>query len=295
MAKHAYLIITHKIDFTLKTLLSLLDDERNDIFLHVDKKTVGFKESDVQGIVTKGSLHVLKRRQDVRWGHHSCAFVELELLEEATKHGHYDFYHLLSGEDLPIKSQDYIHGFFDANKGKEFVRFQSETFPFPERMAYYYPFQKYIGKGHKDGFLGKLTRWEDKILRWQERHNVRRNKDVKFQKGTQWFSITDELARDLIAFKSKAKRIFWLTFCADESLVQTYIVNNPKYIERLYHKEFDNDMAAIQRLIDWKRGFPYVWRETDFQEIMDSELLFARKFDCKVDAEIIKKIAAALS
>ena len=78
MAKHAYLIITHKIDFTLKTLLSLLDDERNDIFLHVDKKTVGFQESDVEGIVTKGSLHVLKHRLDVRWGHHSCAFVIVE-------------------------------------------------------------------------------------------------------------------------------------------------------------------------------------------------------------------------
>ena len=39
MEKHAFLIIAHKLDFTLSTLLSLLDDKRNDIFIHIDKKT----------------------------------------------------------------------------------------------------------------------------------------------------------------------------------------------------------------------------------------------------------------
>ena len=38
--KHAYLIIAHNEPDVLKTLLLMLDDERNDIYLHVDARAV---------------------------------------------------------------------------------------------------------------------------------------------------------------------------------------------------------------------------------------------------------------
>lgn len=36
--KFAYLVMAHKADYTLKKLLSAIDDVRNDIYLHVEKK-----------------------------------------------------------------------------------------------------------------------------------------------------------------------------------------------------------------------------------------------------------------
>ena len=36
--RHAYLIMAHNEWELLNTLLSLIDDPRNDIFLHIDKK-----------------------------------------------------------------------------------------------------------------------------------------------------------------------------------------------------------------------------------------------------------------
>ena len=36
--KHAYMIIAHTNFQQLQTLIDLLDDERNDIYLHIDKK-----------------------------------------------------------------------------------------------------------------------------------------------------------------------------------------------------------------------------------------------------------------
>lgn len=36
--KQAYLIIAHKADLAFKALLKMLDDPRNDIFIHMDKK-----------------------------------------------------------------------------------------------------------------------------------------------------------------------------------------------------------------------------------------------------------------
>ena len=36
--KHAYLVIAHGEYLVLEALLSMLDDDRNDVFLHVDKR-----------------------------------------------------------------------------------------------------------------------------------------------------------------------------------------------------------------------------------------------------------------
>lgn len=41
MMKHAFLIIAHNEYPILEVLLSMLDDERNDIYLHIDKRAVG--------------------------------------------------------------------------------------------------------------------------------------------------------------------------------------------------------------------------------------------------------------
>ena len=38
MKRHAYLILAHKNPRQLRKLIALLDDPRNDIFVHVDRK-----------------------------------------------------------------------------------------------------------------------------------------------------------------------------------------------------------------------------------------------------------------
>ena len=66
------------------------------------------------------------------------------------------------------------------------------------------------------------------------------------------------------------------------------------YKDNLYHPEFDNDYQACVRYIDWNRGAPYVFRRDDYEELMASTCMFARKFDEKTDKEIIEKIYVSL-
>lgn len=67
MEKHAFLIIAHKLDFTLSTLLSLLDDKRNDIFIHIDKKTSEVDEATIKSKVTNAGITFVKKRSSVTW------------------------------------------------------------------------------------------------------------------------------------------------------------------------------------------------------------------------------------
>lgn len=100
--RHAFLILAHNEFQILKILLSMLDDGRNDIYLHIDKK-MSCSDPLEQDLfrLAKARLFVLEQRLDVRWGDISVVKAELLLLETASMKGPYDYYHLLSGVDLP--------------------------------------------------------------------------------------------------------------------------------------------------------------------------------------------------
>ncbi len=102
MNKNAYLIMAHNEFHMLKKLLTELDDERNDIYIHIDKKTKYVDESVIASWVKKSGVIFIPRMR-IYWGHISIVKCELNLLRAAVK-GNYHYYHLLSGVDFPLKS-----------------------------------------------------------------------------------------------------------------------------------------------------------------------------------------------
>lgn len=283
--RHAYLILAHKDDELLHTLLQMLDDSRNDIYLHMDKKNKQYRENALKDIVKKSNLYLLKRHT-VYWGGFSSVLCEMSLFETALKNGPYDYYHLLSGQDLPIKSQDVIHEFFLNNYGKEFVGFDKDFFLDSYRVGYYYFFPS--KQNSERDFIGFIYRILNRIsLKIQKEIGLKRFKQFAFQKGANWVSVTHSFVQDLLASKNEIKRLFRFSFCGDELYKQTFIIHHPQYLQNLFHREFDDNMIAHQRLIDWERGTPYVWKMSDKETLLSSNLLFARKFDPSVDRQII--------
>lgn len=119
--------------------------------------------------------------------------------------------------------------------------------------------------------------------------NRLKNKNIKLQKGNQWLSITSELAHYIISKEDDINKIFKLSYCCDEAFIQT-IVENLKFKDNLFIPNSEGDHTACARLIDWDRGNPYVLRKEDYDLIMSSPCMFARKFDLTVDSEIIKML-----
>ncbi|MBE6965536.1 MAG: glycosyl transferase [Ruminococcaceae bacterium] len=278
--KHAYLIEAHKDDYTFRSLLRMLDYEFNDIFIHMDKKNVSFSLEEVSGLVEKSRIYFTERTSVV-WGGYSQINAELLLLKKATETDCYAYYHLLSGEDLPIKKQSYIHDFFAKHSGTEFVRFEKEIFECSNRVRYYYWLQEKTGR--KSNFWSKAIKCIQIVLR------VNRNRKVIFQKGANWFSITDNLARYVVAKEPWIKRVFHDTVCCDEVFLQTLIINS-EYKNNLTKDVFDDSNEMFMRLIDWQRGKPYIFKLCDLNEIKESPMLFARKFSSEVDVDIIDSV-----
>lgn len=75
--------------------------------------------------------------------------------------------------------------------------------------------------------------------------------------------------------------------------VQT-LVYNSKFKETLFNDKYNDKCSANQRYIDWNTGTPYIWRKSDVDDLFESNYLFARKFDEKVDSEVIDEIIARI-
>lgn len=218
-------------------------------------------------------------------GGYSQINAELVLLRLATNTGHYDHYHLLSGQDLPIQKQETIQEFFTSNNDKEFVGFDNDIFEYGDRVYYKYFFQELTGRN------GKLRKVDNKLLKLQKALNIRRNQDIQFQKGVNWFSITDKFARYVINKEAWIKKTFNRCYCGDEVFLQTVLINSD-FINNLYHNKFDDSDISTMRKIDWTRGKPYIFKHSDLVELECSGLMFARKFDCAVDERIVQEIYA---
>ena len=143
--KHAYLIMAHNQMDILKKLLEEIDYEQNDIYVHIDAKAGEIDRDNLIKHVTKSKVYFVNR-MSITWGGASIVKCELRLMKKAAKVG-YQYYHLLSGNDFPIKTQKQIHDFFDSNSGKEFIEYwKRDKKDYEYRVQYYYPFQEKIGR-----------------------------------------------------------------------------------------------------------------------------------------------------
>lgn len=288
MKRHAYLILAHKNFGQLRKLLVLLDDPRNDIFVHVDGKA-RFSPEEWKNVCRFSRLVFISPRLKVYWGGVNSMRCELTLLREAVSCGPYSYYHLVSGMDLPIKDQDTIHDFFDRHEGKEFLDFWEMDEDIYERVRYYTLFPE--GEGN---FLTHFINGLCKDIQRTAGYSI--NKDVDFHFSSVWFSMTDALARYVISKEDWLEKVFAHTSNCDELFLATVVWNSP-FRENLYSREVAKNHAvnlSNMRFIDWSRGgshrHPWTFRSEDWDLLMSVPHFWARKFDEGTDSGIIDRI-----
>lgn len=133
--KHAYLIIAHNKFEQLAFLVSLLDYKHHDIYILVDKKS-DFS-AEVKNKITKVAKEsniYFSQECTIHWGGYSQIEAEMKLFSWALESSDYSYFHLLSGVDLPLVSNDEIYSFFEANPEKIFLSLVSEEIALKNRV-----------------------------------------------------------------------------------------------------------------------------------------------------------------
>lgn len=287
--KHAYLIIAHNDPKQLQNLVSAIDDERNDIYIHIDGKT---DISLFRSISSKASLiRFLENRTEVFWGDSSQIYAEYKLLA-CVDGKRYARIHLLSGADYPLKSQDYIHNFFDSHKDEEFIDFEDESKIADElrkKMRLYNLFLKQASsRNHNIASFFTFARRVMLVLQMAIGINRHYFFDT-IKKGSNWVSITQNFADVLLKHEQLIKQEYKFTHCSDEIYKQT-IAWSCGFKDRI-------SPLGNLRMIDFKRGnrkSPYTYRESDFEELIDNPFLFARKFSTSLSGNLVSRLKLRL-
>ena len=195
---------------------------------------------------------------------------------------------------LPIKTQDEIHGFFDG-QDKEFIGMIRDGGEYIKKHANYCHIWTNTPLYRTCKPVKAISRGLVEVQKLLGIDRLRKE-NLTVSTGWTWFSVTDGHCRYLLENREFIHRIFRNTLASDEMFMGTMVVNFGLE-DRLYDITgvdcYDYTVGS-KRLIDWERGKPYVWGqetpEEDFAELMSSHCMFARKFDERINFEIIQRI-----
>ena len=271
--KIAVMMLVHKNEHQTQRLINHLSSDF-DVFVHIDKRSKIKLEA-------KGNVFFF-RKYKTYWGSFNQIMATLFLLRIAYER-QYDRYILISGQDLPLVANSKIKDFFEGNNNEyidiiKVPRNDRHPNPTADRLKGYYFNNKYTGE------YKILFRLQRKIFHISSNFFPRKIA-YNLYGGSNWTNYTHDCVKKIFEYlgndKKYIKRYRW-TKCADEIFYQTII-------QQLRGINIVNDDL---RYVDWETGpeEPRILRDVDYKKLINTKALFGRKFDEKVDNEIIEKI-----
>ena len=128
----AYFLLVHRYPAQFKRLFIAIYAPGNLYVVHVDKTELA---KDIAPFLSPYQGVEILEAEDALWGGYSLVDAELRGMERLLeKNDRWTHYINLSGQDFPLKSQDYIRQFFAANPGKQFIRALDQRKERPDTM-----------------------------------------------------------------------------------------------------------------------------------------------------------------
>lgn len=273
--KIACLILTHTSALQIQRLIRKLDNGHFDFYIHLDKKQ---NIEQYRMLFDTPNVFFARKRINVKWASYTGVDAVFNMLWQIEASGiKYDFVTLLTGQDYPIKSADYITNFLQKNIGKQFIHYMN----FDEWTGV----QRRIDKHHLEdlNIFGKF--YIQKLI-----HLIvpkrKPPKNMKVYGYSAYWTLSLDCALYVAKYVKENRsleRYFKYTFGSDEFVYQTVIMNS--------HYR-DSVVNSNYRYIDWSEGGmnPKLLKIEDFEKLKESGCLFARKFNIDIDHHILDLI-----
>ncbi|MDE5413800.1 beta-1,6-N-acetylglucosaminyltransferase [Alkalihalobacterium chitinilyticum] len=282
--KIAYIILAHNKPEQLIRLINRLNEEDITFIIHYDKNSPDSEFGELKDFFSNYNNIYFSERIKCYWGGINLVRATLGCLSLLQKENiQYDYASLLSGQDYPLFSNSKIKEFFYQNKGKQFMQYFKpiNVWKNEDRIRYYY-FNNYNIRGNsfKKFVFSNFNRIIKKL-------NIRRYyyPFEEFYGGSQWWSLSKDCINYILDYtrqNGKAVSFFKYVFIPDEIFFQTIILNSD-FKELVVNNHL--------RYIDWSSDpAPKVLGKEDLNLLINSNKLFARKFDCNKDSEVLDLI-----
>lgn len=284
----AVLILAHKDIDQLLQLTNRLNSTF-EVYIHIDKKAhlTGTQKNKLN---TLPHVHWIST-QNVHWGAWSVVQATIDLMDLALKQSDNSYFHLISGQDWPIKKPQRIYEFFSNNDKLYIWNYESAKYrkagePLVDWQKFYFNYDKI----NRKSTYGKIYHRASIILQTIFRVNKLKNLgiDLTLYNGSQWVDLPRDAVEYLINYLNDHPNVlhmFKTGFCSDEFWIPTILRNNERFAARI---DTDN-----HRFIDWKErngSFPAILDQTDLDRIQKSTALFMRKVELPTSQKLIESL-----
>lgn len=275
----AHIIMAHKGPEQLERLIRRMKHPMFDFYIHLDKKSDILPFKYLENLE---NVFFVSRRIECNWGGYSFVKAILcsvkEVIGSTEK---YAFINLMSGQDYPLKPMDELYRFLKHRTGISFISYElvdNGWWKHAVTRFKFYHFTDYKMKGRY--MLQKLA---NALMPYRK---FPLNINLYGSSNSSWWILSTDAAEYLVNFienNSKLNRFMQFTWGSDEFLIATVLMNSP-----FKDKIVNNNL----RYIDWSEGGPHpkILSVHDLQPLLETDNFFARKFDIKVDAEILDLI-----
>ena len=299
----AYLIAAHSDPLHLQRLVGALDVDA-DFFIHIDKKQpiTPFTE-----LINKPNVTFLadSNRVKVYWGGFSQVQATLNLLEACLAaidrlQVAYTKIVFMSGADYPIKSNDYIHRFFEEHPDTNFIRGMNITRA--NTVKYNYCIRNYLffNFQFRSALLTRVTRkFLNVTANWFARKpnyiETKPGNRMDIFHGSSWWALNSDVVQHILTQADRHNEVrgyFKLSLASDEKFFHTFFFNsvytasNGKGGEEPYvphTSAFANLHLIDPSLQKW-------FGPEDFDAIRTSDKLFVRKVSSRKSAALLDRI-----
>lgn len=285
--KQAFLILAHKNPIQLDKLVSYLLINDGLVLVHIDKKSLSEFKDFCNKYASDSRIRIYSKYK-VYWGSFNQIQASHLLLEECLTHYKFDYVHLISGQDLPVKKLDELKKFLEKGNGKDFLHvFNSDKMNSWSDNGGLDRMQLFWITDYPDSLKFFFSKLNVLIHMFQRIFKFYRKLDFKINGGTNWFSLSQTTAKAVVSYVNSNPEFlnrFRNTRCADEIFLASVLLNAG--LE-------ENINSNYLRFIDWQSGpeYPRTFRIEDYERLKSVEnVFFARKFDEKTDNFIIDKV-----
>lgn len=285
--KKAVIIFAHNLPNQLNVFIDqLLSDKETDVFVHIEKNNDEMKKD----IVRREHLFISEKNIRTPWGSDALLNAMLIMLGEVqNKQIDYEYILICSGQDMLVRPD--LNEFLESNKGRVFVDCSPSPKEEKVRLFYTWP-EKYRKLINKKMDFTRISR-RLRILFCGLgipffRKKIRYNTDcLKLYKNFFWCAIPFDVCSYVLSFvenNDEFMDIYRGALVAEEGFLGTIIMNS-EFADRI---EFIDGMSkSLTFTATFKNNHPPVLTKNDIDTISQSGAFFARKFDERVDCDVI--------
>lgn len=292
MKNHAFIMPVFKQPGLVARIIKVLEAPNHFFFLHVDKKTQNFSEFVEKCGACKNVCFI--ERIPIYHGTISQVNATINLLQATLKHKTaFDFVHLISGNDYPLRSNEQLDAFFETTE-QSFMYFNYDD-KHPQWKDVY---EEHTNWWHSNGTENILDRFFCKHSHSRLLNRLFPRKPINGLTGgwdwCTWHISVVEFIVDAIQNTKHGRDLlkrFNHTISPCEHFFTTLLSDN---IEKLnVCKHFPIRFVSWEPHHPLKSNYrPYNLDERDYERVIDSAAFFCRKVDEVVSAKFMDMVDA---